>query len=1775
MKANILFKGLLFFVATYAIGASTVFAASTCTHSPQNLTLQAGGSAEVTYTCTRAIPISYALVFTPSGGVSASGGSYNAGSYAVTVSARTSGTLTVSQISLGGGAYVDASDAAGPLQVTVAAIATPTITWTDNTVTATTTADGAKISWNANAKIKPAEPISYQVSLNGGAPQVETSPYSIPANQLKIGANTVTVSATAAGAQPISGTASFNWALPVPQVTGDLSCPASATIGAAPVNCTITLSNANAILPTDIALKSSVDDASVGAGTLGSISACASGTPVSGQNCVANFTFTPTKAGAVKIDAAYSDAQKEAVIIAPFVITVNPKPVPTITWATPNVQVAVTTSDASITWNADATVAPSSAGPVTYSLSLNGNSLSSDAVSPFVIPAATLNPAGSKTVIVTANATDAVGVPADKTFSWSPAPLPVSVAGVLTCSSTVQAGNFYTCSATFTATQDGKAVDIPAGTISASDTGNFTAYTQNCPSGASCIADHISVVVPTDTQLKSDVLTVSYTEAESKVVTNAPPATIAITSAPPSSSGVTGMVNTDGEACTKTQNMGVSSITCNVTYKNTSPTSYTSSQLVFSGAVSPSGSGTIAVSNACSPGLQSINGDTCQVTYTYTPTYPLPSLVPKMQMVAKTTDETLLATVHQTVNFQSQIASSVMTCTPTSVIAGEQTTCTLQLATTSGTILSKENPVVTGLVNGAAPASSTGTFTAGAVPTPIRQSPPTQVTLTYTAPESLGDLLSVNLSANYTDSYGDNVVSNVVPITLATSLTASSIRCNPEIGTPGGKLNCSVIITNVGNEAQALVPMTIAVTNGSSATITSKSCLTNLGSNTSCLVPFNLTASGDNSVGITVSGNGVYPQQTATIPVVLSGGAQIQANPIVCTPSVDHSAYTCIAVFGNAGSSVGSVSVTQGAASIGSISEFKSKGCGSISPAQACIATFTYTPPTNSNSGFAVVSVNAPNAAFLEPVVIPLLNSSSVVPSIIQNADGSRAPNSVEYLAAGSMPSMTLTFNMLNGSAGAITPNVKAVAVSNTGNIIPLPQSALSGSCAVANTLNPKSACDAIISFSPAEYDGLTGAGLNVGDQVTLFVWMQGADGTVISQVGTKTVTVGATPIFATLLTEYPFILQGSDDFKGMFVFSNNSGSSITNVRSMYRVFLPAGFSSTDSCPQKLIDKYFNGSASCDTYAGQSLSTGSSCYVCFNGTSKVDSTFEAQLVYHESISTAKRIIPANPSYRTLKLINQCKGPVWPAFVTGAAYYACQSNADCPANSICDTAAFQCKGSCTAYPSICPNGSTCNTTSAGGKGLCYWSPPGHKDGTPITDWKITSGSGSDEMDVYYPNAPLNDNGDWTVVANGGLVPRTGCSLKNGQFTCDSGQCQVKSSTDNTCAAGALPPATQAEFTLLYVNQDYYDVEVIDGINIPMSMKPTPYTGTPFSSNPHVCNAAGEYIPNSDANFCTWQFNLNKYDLTSAGNGQPIPYSSGVAALHSYVAGGSQASCIATDGSVTACTTPGEVCGLSQVNLTNITTMPKLTCGHLVGAWSSSKLCSVNTQLDYKDPKAAEGTYGAFNCTGTAGTDTVVNWYGCPATAAGAATSCYQNTATKGNCCGCPFWEYGTINGKEHVEPNNPAVLSALFPAGFVLTPPDLCYASATAWTETVQGPSLVWMKQGCSTLYTFPYDDPTSTFTCSTANSTASGGFNPNVAGIVNTQNYTVTFCPNDSSGSPASGKIGPNTIYVAPDAPPPGSGSVKLNTQRFTFLQKIAHKWHTIERKIERDLRWA
>jgi len=354
------------------------------------------------------------------------------------------------------------------------------------------------------------------------------------------------------------------------------------------------------------------------------------------------------------------------------------------------------------------------------------------------------------------------------------------------------------------------------------------------------------------------------------------------------------------------------------------------------------------------------------------------------------------------------------------------------------------------------------------------------------------------------------------------------------------------------------------------------------------------------------------------------------------------------------------------------------------------------------------------------------------------------------------------------------------------------------------------------------------------------------------------------------------------------------------------------------------------------------------------------------------------------SFKVFNLENWCTNTVWFDATSGAA------------------------GSCSAG---CPTGSSCNSAN----GICYWNIPTPTNG----NFRLDPNGGTNALKF-----PIYSN---SVVWSGNLGGCLNGTCNNSPSQCDSTGCGVI----NGC------PQTRAEFTLSLKGNDFYDVEVINGFNLPIAVYPE---GSYTSTGPYICGSPGAPVSLTGTGNCSWNF---------------IP-PSGYSQYYNWVSSGGN-SCTSNNG----CSV-GTVCGLDQ-NL-------QMNCGNLLGYWTADQICG------------NQGSFGnPFNCTAASTSnpgDTYWNLYACN----GGIGSCYQPGASS-SCCGCQNWNKVGI-----YEPSGTTQ----------------CVNINNEWVSVVL-PTLQWLKAGVPNVYTYPFDDPTSTFQCGTFSSG------------INIQNYKIVFCPNLSS----------------------------------------------------------
>jgi Thaumatin family len=372
---------------------------------------------------------------------------------------------------------------------------------------------------------------------------------------------------------------------------------------------------------------------------------------------------------------------------------------------------------------------------------------------------------------------------------------------------------------------------------------------------------------------------------------------------------------------------------------------------------------------------------------------------------------------------------------------------------------------------------------------------------------------------------------------------------------------------------------------------------------------------------------------------------------------------------------------------------------------------------------------------------------------------------------------------------------------------------------------------------------------------------------------------------------------------------------------------------------------------------------------------------------------------------------------------------------------------------------CPQGTTCLATR--NPPGCFWAFPVPVAGSGVLSKGMSATYVLDAPPIQYTVASGPQKGQtFPVKWSGNVYASTHCAADG--TSCQTGVCSVSTNGQASvepCPNGVGPqgPTTLAEFTFSPTGVDFYDISIINGVNVPISMAPV--GGAANQANPYTCGVAGGEVASAGLSACTWHF-----DPTVSVNAVETDQST----LLRVVAPGSTMCSSDED-----CAS-GQLCG-RELRYGVVTA--NQVCGAPIGWWTADELCIYTTN----------GMGAPISCSAAvSGQGTNADLYGCNGANP---TSCYQQSPPA-TCCGCPSW----------ASDGTPLPT----PVGFT------CNGTNDAWTSVAE-PWAGFLKNACPTAYSFPFDDATSTFTCSaTASPSAS---NPNSTG------YTITLCPGGKDGT--------------------------------------------------------
>ncbi|GEM_PF-1621531 len=370
--------------------------------------------------------------------------------------------------------------------------------------------------------------------------------------------------------------------------------------------------------------------------------------------------------------------------------------------------------------------------------------------------------------------------------------------------------------------------------------------------------------------------------------------------------------------------------------------------------------------------------------------------------------------------------------------------------------------------------------------------------------------------------------------------------------------------------------------------------------------------------------------------------------------------------------------------------------------------------------------------------------------------------------------------------------------------------------------------------------------------------------------------------------------------------------------------------------------------------------------------------------------------------------------------------------------------------CDAKPGVEAGTFACNPTADAGTGQCFWKNPTPANGTYLLPAKTGVNTVLLTEHVYRPTPSQ------PMVWSGNIAGRTGCS----SGACETADCGGGGTGACSVGVGFNQPAMQFEPTF-QTNIDNYDITSINGLNVPTSVEPV--NAAIDATNPYTCGSTGitanQTASKGTIGGCAWSFAPPSFAYIWVADAGSTPCSSNSTCDQAH----------------------GEACGLkrSSISGNSASTM----CGKFLGYWTADEVCGINSNY----------SQAPFICTADAdGGTTYANMFGC--NAGGYLNSCYT-TGGQTSCCGCQNWNEAPSN---LLLPHDNTVVQQCAASG---------NGSSNATWVTNALPTLVWYKSACPPNYVYPFDDKSSSFTCSNS-------------ATANHVNYRITFCPDGRSGAP-------------------------------------------------------
>ncbi len=427
-------------------------------------------------------------------------------------------------------------------------------------------------------------------------------------------------------------------------------------------------------------------------------------------------------------------------------------------------------------------------------------------------------------------------------------------------------------------------------------------------------------------------------------------------------------------------------------------------------------------------------------------------------------------------------------------------------------------------------------------------------------------------------------------------------------------------------------------------------------------------------------------------------------------------------------------------------------------------------------------------------------------------------------------------------------------------------------------------------------------------------------------------------------------------------------------------------------------------------------------------------------------------------------------PATPSVVPGPA----SANLKPGAGSLCGPS--NPRAACPIGTSCIQGGSAPSTDISNTPFNCYYDQK-----TPTNGYQLAAGSGSTTFEIS--GSSLSPSG---IIWSGNFYGRTGCDPVTGK--CENATCAGKAQ-GLACGPGTGPSPgvnTLAELTFqAYPAVDFYDVSIINGVNFAAQFGPTNVAAS--ATDPYACSTAGSLIdqnggyPGTAGNVLGLPAANWTLAPTLASSFPPGVTVTGDASSYFRVVSPSAGSAKVCARDLDCTGAVDTTCGFSMTSvITGTATFASSDrrCGKPVAWMSADAIWGFNATATNSAPFAFQTTWS----NGLGGTVSVGDLQLC-------VNKTYSAYTANGSSSGTPAFPIqpialacgGVMWGatQSTLPPQNP-----LGNAGLNLTRPSQDVLTANAnWLNYVL-PTIKWLKQACPTCYTYPFDDPTSTFTCS-------------------------------------------------------------------------------------------